>query len=61
MCILSNTPVPTMDDINQEEIDFGMINNIIENDDQLNERNSNSELLESKIIRNNIARCLYNR
>ena len=60
MCILAKIPVPDMNDDNVEEIDFGIINNDYP-EDGTRRRNVIPELVESRRIRDNIARCLYNR
>lgn len=60
MCILAKIPVPDTNDENVEEIDFGIINNDYP-EDGIRGRNVNPELVESRRIRDNIARCLYNR
>lgn len=60
MCILAKIPVPDMNDENVEDIDFGIINNDYP-EDGTRGRNVNPELVESRRIRDNIARCLYSR
>lgn len=60
MWILAKIPVPDMNDENVEEIDFGITNND-HPEDGTRGRNVNPELIESRRIRDNIARCLYNK
>lgn len=57
MCILAKIPVPDIHDENMEEIDLGIINNYFPNDG-VQGRNVNPELVESRRIRDNVARCL---
>lgn len=60
MCILAKIPVPDINEERMENIDYGIINNYFP-EDGAQGRNVNSELMESRRIRDNIARCLYNR
>ncbi|VVC39742.1 Harbinger transposase-derived nuclease domain [Cinara cedri] len=60
MCILAIVLDSDMNAENVEEIDFRMINNYTPEDDNRG-RNLNSELVESRRIRDNVARCLCNR
>lgn len=59
MCIINNIPLPADEDLNADEIDFGMFNGNGNNEEAIDIANRNVELTAGKRARNNLIRRFF--